>query len=214
MLYLVAEHLRSMFDFLLAIMGSVAQESTNALAFNELTLVLNQLSSIFVQLSLRRGYNRAAFHLTVASSKGLYMIRSALIVFFGLILFIASAYGQTAREQAMIDRLTPVGSVCMAGDACAAAAVAAGPAGPRSAEEIYNGTCMACHLTGASNAPLFGNVEQWAPRIATGMDALYASVFNGIEIDGLLVMPVNGLCLDCSEDELKATVDYMVDAAQ
>jgi cytochrome c5 len=149
-----------------------------------------------------------------ASSKGFYMIRSAAIVIFGLILLVASAYGQTAREQAMLERLSPIGSVCMAGDACAAAAIAAGPSGPRSGEEIYNGACMACHLTGASNAPLFGNVEQWAPRIATGMDALYASVFNGIEVDGLLVMPVKGLCLDCSDDELKATVDYMVEAAQ
>lgn len=142
------------------------------------------------------------------------MIRSALIIFSGLVLLVASAYGQTAREQAMLDRLSPIGSVCMAGDACAAAAVAAGPTGPRSGEEVYNGVCMACHLTGASNAPLFGNVEQWAPRIATGMDALYASVFNGIEVDGVLVMPAKGLCLDCSDEEIEATVDYMVEAAQ
>jgi cytochrome c5 len=141
------------------------------------------------------------------------MIRSALIVFSGFVLVIASAYGQTAREQAIIDRLTPIGTVCMAGEACAAAAVA-GPAGPRSAEDIYNASCMACHLTGVTNAPIFGNVEQWAPRIATGMDALYASVFNGIEVDGVLTMPVNGLCLDCSEDELRATVDYMVEGSQ
>lgn len=141
------------------------------------------------------------------------MIRSALIVFFGFVLVVASAYGQTAREQAMIDRLSPIGSVCMAGDACAATTVA-GPTGPRSPEDIYNGSCMACHLTGVTNAPIFGDVEQWAPRIATGMDALYASVFNGIEVEGVLTMPVNGLCLDCTEDELRATVDYMVESSQ
>lgn len=142
------------------------------------------------------------------------MIRSALIIFSGLILLVASAYGQTAREQAIIDRLSPIGSVCMAGDACAAASVAAAPSGPRTGEEIYNTACMACHMTGASNAPILGNVEQWAPRIATGMDALYQSVFNGISVDGVMVMPVNGLCLDCTEDELRATVDYMVEASQ
>lgn len=142
------------------------------------------------------------------------MIRSALIVLSGLVLTIASANGQTAREQAMLDRLSPIGTVCMAGDACAAAAVAAGPAGPRSGEEIYNGSCMACHMTGASNAPLLGNAEQWAPRIEKGLDALYSSVFNGISVDGAMVMPVKGLCLDCSDDELRATVDYMVDAVE
>lgn len=142
------------------------------------------------------------------------MIRSFFIAFIGLVLLVATASGQSAREQAMIDRLSPVGSVCMAGDPCAAAAVAAAPTGPRAAEDIYNSTCMACHMTGASNAPRLGNAEEWAPRIARGLDALYTSVFNGVEVDGVLTMPVNGLCLDCSEDELKSVVDYMVEAVE
>ncbi len=142
------------------------------------------------------------------------MIRSSLIAFIGLVLFVATAFGQSDREQAMIDRLSPVGSVCMAGDPCAAAAVAAAPSGPRAAEDIYNGTCMACHMTGASNAPRLGNTEEWAPRIAKGIEALYTSAFNGVEVGGVLTMPVKGLCLDCSDDELKSVVDYMVEAAQ
>ncbi len=38
------------------------------------------------------------------------------------------------------------------------------------------------------------------------MDTLYASA-----ISGFLGMPPKGLCMDCSDDELKATVDYMVE---
>lgn len=142
------------------------------------------------------------------------MIRFSLILLSGLVLFISSAFAQTDREQAMIDRLSPIGSICMAGEACSGSVVAAASTSGRAAEDIYNTTCMACHLTGAANAPLFGNVEQWAPRIAKGKDVLYASVFSGIEVDGVLVMPVNGLCLDCSEDELRSVVDYMVSAAE
>ncbi len=142
------------------------------------------------------------------------MIRSSLIVFSGLVFLITAAYGQTAREQAMIDRLSPVGSVCMAGDPCAAAAVAAAPAGPRSAETIYNASCMACHATGASNAPILGNKEAWSPRVAKGIEALYNSALNGVSVDGVMVMPVKGLCLDCSEDELHSVVDYMVSAVE
>ncbi len=152
--------------------------------------------------------------LSVDIAKVLSMIRFSLILLSGLVLLISSSFAQTDREQAIIDRLSPIGSVCMAGEACAQAAVATASLGPRSAEDIYNTSCMACHLTGAANAPLFGNVEQWAPRIAKGKDALYASVFNGIEVNGVLAMPVNGLCLDCSQDELRAVVDYMVSATE
>ena len=141
------------------------------------------------------------------------MIRFSLILLTGFLLFISTAFAITDREQAMMDRMMPLGSVCMAGDPCAAAA-AAGPVGPRTAEDIYAASCQACHLTGASNAPLLGNVEQWAPRIARGKEALYQSVFNGINLDGVMVMPVKGLCLDCSDEELMAVVDYMVAASE
>jgi cytochrome c5 len=142
------------------------------------------------------------------------MIRFSLILLSALVLLISSAFAQTDREQAMIGRLSPIGSVCMAGEPCSGPTAVVASTGARAAEDIYNTNCMACHLTGASNAPLFGNAEQWAPRIAKGKDALYASVFNGIEVGGVLVMPVNGLCLDCSEDELRSVVDYMVSVAE
>ena len=141
------------------------------------------------------------------------MIRFFLILFSGLLVFVSAASALNDREQAMVDRMAPLGEVCMAGDACAASS-GAGASGPRAAEDIYAASCQACHLTGASNAPLLGNVEQWAPRIATGKEALYQSVFNGVEVDGVLVMPVNGLCTDCTEEELMSVVDYMVAASE
>ena len=140
------------------------------------------------------------------------MIRFSLILVSGLLVFVSAAFAINDREQAMIDRMTPLGSVCMVGDSCASSV--GGAAVARSAEDIYAASCQACHLTGASNAPLLGNVEQWAPRIATGKEALYQSVFNGVEVDGVLVMPVNGLCTDCTEEELMSVVDYMVAASE
>lgn len=87
--------------------------------------------------------------------------------------------------------------------------VAAAPAGPRTGEAIYNQYCVACHATGVSGSPLFADQAAWAPRIAKGMDLLYANTLAGIN-----VMPARGTCTDCSDEELNATVDYMVDAAR
>lgn len=142
------------------------------------------------------------------------MPRFILVLALGLISLASFAQGLSNREQAIVDRLSPVGEVCMAGDACAATALASAASGPRDAQTIYNTYCMACHMTGASNAPILGNVDAWAERIAKGKEALYQSVFNGITVDGVMVMPMNGLCMDCSQEELMATVDYMVEQSQ
>ena len=50
-----------------------------------------------------------------------------------------------------------------------------------------------------------GDTAAWAPRIATGMDALVASVTNGKG-----GMPPKGACADCSADDIAAAVEHMV----
>ncbi|MDH3560172.1 MAG: c-type cytochrome [Gammaproteobacteria bacterium] len=75
--------------------------------------------------------------------------------------------------------------------------------------DTYNSKCMACHASGAAGAPKLGDNAAWAPRIATGMDALVASVTNGKG-----AMPPKGACADCSADDLTAAVEYMVSGSQ
>jgi cytochrome c5 len=106
------------------------------------------------------------------------------------------------------ERLAPFGSLCRAGDDCGSAAAAV-DTGPLSGEAVYNQFCFACHATGASDAPLFADAEAWEPRIAKGMDALMTSTLNGIGM-----MPAKGTCMNCSDDELQAAVEHMVQAAQ
>jgi cytochrome c5 len=105
-------------------------------------------------------------------------------------------------------RLSPFGSVCRAGEDCGAAAAVA-DTGPKSGEDVYNQFCFACHATGASDAPLFADVDAWAPRIDKGMETLISSTINGIG-----VMPAKGTCMSCSDDELTAAVEYIVDNSQ
>lgn len=92
----------------------------------------------------------------------------------------------------------------------AAAAVAAAGA---DGEKVYNSACMACHMLGVAGAPKFADAEAWAPRVAKGIDTLYANSINGFQGEAG-IMPPKGGRLDLSDDEVKAAVDYMVKAAQ
>lgn len=105
-------------------------------------------------------------------------------------------------------RLAPVGQLCRAGDDCGVV-VAAAPTEPRSGEEVYNSFCFACHATGVGGAPKVGDVAAWEPRIGKGMEALWGTMQNGLN-----AMPAKGTCQNCSDDELRASMNYLVESAQ
>ncbi|MDY6920050.1 MAG: c-type cytochrome [Pseudomonadota bacterium] len=108
-------------------------------------------------------------------------------------------------------RTQPTAKVCVEGEDCASGASAAGSTQvaaadtPKSPEELYNNACTACHATGAAGAPKLGDVAAWEPRIAKGDETLYKHA-----IEGFNMMPAMGTCAACSEDDIKAIVDYMV----
>jgi cytochrome c5 len=76
----------------------------------------------------------------------------------------------------------------------------------RSGEEIYNKSCTTCHAAGIAGAPRLGDPAGWTERIAKGTEALYITAKNGLN-----AMPPKGLCMDCTDEELNAAVDYMLD---
>ena len=80
------------------------------------------------------------------------------------------------------------------------------PAATVDGQKIYQSSCQACHVAGVAGAPKLGDKEAWAPRIAKGNDALFLSVKNGLK-----AMPPKGTCMSCSEDELRAAMEYMVE---
>ncbi len=124
----------------------------------------------------------------------------------------ATAVELSDKQRAEVEaRIKPVGEVCLQGDAeCGGAAVAVA-SGPRSGEDVFNAACMACHATGAGGAPMVGDVAAWADRIAKGNDVLYDAGINGIAGTGMIA---KGGCMNCSDDEIKAAVDYMVAGSQ
>ena len=136
--------------------------------------------------------------------------RIAVLLAASLMALVSAMAGAQTLEDEIRARLTPAGSVCVVGDACASGlATAGGAGGSRDAETVYQTFCMACHATGVSESPVLGNVEQWAPRLEKGIDVLYENAINGLN-----VMPPRGTCVDCSDDEIRATVDYMLESVQ
>lgn len=138
-------------------------------------------------------------------------MKSILGIVAALTVSAAAAVAQSVNQE-IAERIAPAGKTCMKGEECAAAVAAAPESAStagRSGEEIYNASCFTCHAAGVAGAPKLGDVAAWAPRIAKGMDTLYTNAINGIN-----AMPPKGLCMDCSDDEIKATVDYMVEKSK
>lgn len=124
----------------------------------------------------------------------------------------AFAVDLTETQRADIEqRIKPVGESCLVGDNSCGGAVAAASSGPRSGEEVYNAACMACHATGAAGAPVYGDAAAWADRIAKGTDVLHDSGVNGLAGTGMIA---KGGCMNCSDEEVIAAVDYMVAGSQ
>ncbi len=146
-------------------------------------------------------------------------------VLIGVVLLVALVYVLTAGRfagvagtdspEAVAERLAPIGKANTDPAAVAAAAAptasgaqtAAADSDPGAA--VYNRFCQACHASGAAGAPLIGNKDAWQPRIDQGMDALMNTALNGKG-----AMPPRGTCTDCSDDDLRAAIEYMVSKVQ
>jgi cytochrome c5 len=110
------------------------------------------------------------------------------------------------QKNLVAERIAPHGAVVMAGQAVVSAVATAVA---RSAESIYTTNCQGCHSVGVAGAPKTGDVAAWADRLAKGIETVYANAINGIG-----AMPAKGLCMDCSDDEIIATIDYMLENSQ
>ena len=145
-----------------------------------------------------------------------------IIVIAVLVVVINSLVGSALKgdsnasmsDEAIAERIAPVGELNTgepivpetASAAGAAAAPVAAAGGSRSGKEVYDSACFACHGTGAAGAPMLGDAAAWAPRADKGMDTLMNHAINGFN-----AMPPRGTCGSCSDDELKAAVEYMLE---
>ncbi|MGB5719422.1 MAG: c-type cytochrome [Woeseiaceae bacterium] len=164
-------------------------------------------------------------------------VLAALLIFTVLIIILAVAIANRsssvkdtpAYQQQLEERLRPIGDVVIEGqdktlygrDAVASVAVAsAAPAAAEvvmasfdSGEAVYNSACVACHGLGIAGAPKTGDVSQWAPRVAQGMEVLYKHAIEGYQ-GSAGVMPAKGGRADLTDDHVKIAVDFMVEQSK
>ena len=113
--------------------------------------------------------------------------------------------GQDETEETVEDRLQPFGNLCMQGEDCGTVAPVTVSVS-RSGIEVYNAHCFACHATGVSEAPLVG-AEEWQTRLnEKGAETLLANTKTGFNV----VMPAMGTCMNCTDAELQAAIDYLI----
>ena len=75
----------------------------------------------------------------------------------------------------------------------------------RSGKEVVDGTCAACHATGANGAPKIGDQAAWSKLTSQGLAGLTKVVLKGIR-----QMPPHGANMKLTDTEIKRAVTYMV----
>ena len=150
----------------------------------------------------------------------LVLITLGLIVFaFYLQKTIPDEVSPTANRRTAL-RIAPAGAV-YAGETGAAAQAAAHAAalaqaasqvaygGTTDGKVIFNNLCTACHTNGVGNAPTLDH-SHWDKRIAQGKDTLYKHAIEGFTGPDGGIMPPKGGNPGLTEEQVKATVDWML----
>lgn len=125
----------------------------------------------------------------------------AIVATSVLSLNLIAATNTDMSDEAIKKRIEPLGTVIVAG----AAAEPAG-SGARSGADVYSTACVACHAAGVLGAPKLHDAADWGPRLEKGFDTVLANAINGIN-----AMPPKGTCMDCSDDEIKAAIEHMIE---
>ena len=135
--------------------------------------------------------------------------------------FSAQAKGDYAGEESELqasveDRIRPFGDIYLPGEEHEAeeptveTAIEPEPvATVMSGPQVYNNACIACHGNGVGGAPIVGDTDAWAPRIAQSKTTLYDHAVDGFT-GSAGFMPAKGARVDLSDEEIHSAVDYMI----
>lgn len=78
---------------------------------------------------------------------------------------------------------------------------------------IWMDTCADCHLEGLGGAPVIANKEEWADRIAKGLEPLYSHALEGFWGD-IGEMPPRGGNEALTDEQVKLAVDFVIHASK
>ena len=135
---------------------------------------------------------------------------SMLIILFGFTLSVNAV--QDFDRQTIEKRIEPIGQVNLKEDTKDTQPVQKDEETPPvetaevAGKTIYEQYCQVCHQAGVAGAPKFQDEASWKPKLeGRTIDDLLS-----VAITGINAMPPKGTCMDCSEDDLKAAIEYML----
>ncbi|MCB1934315.1 MAG: cytochrome c5 family protein [Nitrosomonas sp.] len=79
----------------------------------------------------------------------------------------------------------------------------------RSGKEVYQYSCATCHDRTTQGAPLPDDDIEWGMRARKGIDILMKHVKEGYKD----LMPERGGCRNCTDEELLASILYIMDTS-
>lgn len=132
------------------------------------------------------------------------MLRTSLFAFFALAFTVTYASGYD--RNVIQERIAPVGKVRLQVAANENKIAQPAQASDDSGKSIYDKYCDTCHKAGLANAPKFRNKADWKPLLTNkNIDDLVATAMKGIN-----AMPAKGTCMDCSKEDIKKAIEYML----
>jgi len=154
------------------------------------------------------------------------VIALLVAITLGLIVFAAYLHTSIPAEVSPMaakrteQRIAPAGAVYAGSTGVAAQAAAKAAAMAKAASQVaYGGTtdgkvifdnlCTACHTNGVGNAPTLDH-SHWDARIAQGKDTLYKHALEGYTGPDGGIMPPKGGNPALTEEQIHATVDWML----
>jgi cytochrome c5 len=75
-----------------------------------------------------------------------------------------------------------------------------------SGEKVYKTVCLSCHANGDEGAPRTGVAKEWKSHFKSGKKHMIKHVKKGTGH-----MPPMGGCTDCTDAEIEAAVQYIID---
>ena len=75
-------------------------------------------------------------------------------------------------------------------------------------KRVYDNVCASCHMYGTASAATMVDFKFWDKSAGKGVDIILKNVIDGYK-GKFGVMPPKGNCLSCSDEDIRASVNYI-----
>ena len=137
-----------------------------------------------------------------------------IVIFFALIFNKPLFAAEDIERRQILNRIQPISRVTVEGQTQVFEQPEVKQAFAQSAmklsgEDIFNRHCVICHKDGVAGAPKFRETADWKPRLTPmSLEQLVDSA-----VKGKNAMPPMGTCGECSKEDIKNAIQYMLPAS-